>query len=53
MKPEKLEQSKRFHAAKYFLDANVFLEVELEHEKADVCEKFLENFISENLKVYS
>ena len=44
MKPEKLEQSKRFRAGKYLLDANVFLEVELEQEKADVCEKVLRKF---------
>jgi predicted nucleic acid-binding protein len=44
MKPEKLGQLKQLQTAKYLVDANVFLEVELDQEKADVCEKVLRKF---------
>ncbi|MDI6904746.1 MAG: type II toxin-antitoxin system VapC family toxin [Candidatus Bathyarchaeia archaeon] len=44
MKPEKLGQSKQLQKAKYLVDANVFLEVELEQKKADVCERVLRKF---------
>ncbi|RLI41895.1 hypothetical protein DRO59_05705 [Candidatus Bathyarchaeota archaeon] len=44
MKPEKLEQSKQSQTAKYLVDANIFLEVELDQEKADVCEMILRKF---------
>jgi len=43
MKPEKSGQSKRLKA-EYLLDANIFLEVELGQEKADVCERVLRKF---------
>ena len=52
MKPEKLGQSKQLQTAKYLVDANVFLEVELEQKKADVCERVLRNFISGNWRAY-
>lgn len=43
MKQEKSGQSKRLKA-EYLLDANIFLEVELGQEKADVCERVLRKF---------
>jgi len=44
MKPEKLERSKPFKEAKFLVDANIFLEVELGQRKADPCEKVLRKF---------
>jgi len=44
MKPESLEQLKQSQTVEYLIDANIFLEVELDQEKADVCEKVLRKF---------
>lgn len=44
MKLEKLEWSKPFKEAKFLVDANIFLEVELGQRKADPCEKVLRKF---------
>jgi len=44
MKLEKLEWSKPFKEAKFLVDANIFLEVELGQRKADHCEKVLRKF---------
>jgi hypothetical protein len=43
MKPEESERLKRFNP-KYLIDANIFLEVELDQENAKVCEKVLRKF---------
>ena len=44
MKLEKLEWSKPCKEAKFLVDANIFLEVELGQRKADPCEKVLRRF---------
>jgi len=44
MKPEKSEWSKLLKEAKYLVDANIFLEVELGQRKADACGKVLRRF---------
>ena len=44
MRLEKLEWSKQFKEAKFLVDANIFLEVELGQRKADPCEKVLRKF---------
>ena len=44
MKQEKLGQPKQSQIVKYLVDANIFLEVELGQEKADVCEGILRKF---------
>lgn len=44
MKPEKLEWSKPSKEARYLIDANIFLEVELGQRKADYCERVLRRF---------
>jgi len=44
MKPEKLGHPKQIQTVKYLVDANIFLEVELDQEKADVCEAVLRKF---------
>jgi len=50
MKPEKLEWSKPFKEAKFLVDANIFLEVELAQRKADSSEKVLRKFHRGELK---
>jgi len=50
MKQEKLEWSKQFKEAKFLVDANIFLEVELGQRKADPCEKILRKFHRSELK---
>ena len=44
MKPERLGQLGRSRRANYLLDANIFLELELDQERADACEGVLWKF---------
>ncbi len=44
MKPEKLGHPKQIQTVKCLVDANIFLEVELDQEKAYVCEAVLRKF---------
>ena len=50
MKPEKLGHPKQVQTVKYLVDANIFLEVELDQEKADVCERILRKFYLGEMK---
>lgn len=44
MKLDKLEQSRLLQATKFLVDANIFLEVELGQQKADICERIFRKF---------
>ena len=45
MKPEGLGRPERLQKVRYLVDTNVFLEVMLGQEKADVCERVLRKFL--------
>ena len=49
MKPEDLGRPERLQKVRYLVDTNVFLEVMLGQEKADVCERVLRKFCSGEL----
>ena len=47
----KIRAIKKLQTAKYLVDANVFLEVELDQKKLMIAKECSENFISENWRV--
>lgn len=44
MKPDKSGRLRRLQATEFLVDANIFLDVELGQQKADICERFLIKF---------